>query len=293
MLLACLVFSTQPTAHAKVKTEMLVSTNWLAEHLKDPDLVVLCVAGAPEFYSNGHIPGSRLVRLQEIAITRDGIPNELPPASELKQIFQAVGVTNRSRIVLYGERSGMFAARGYFTLDYLGAGGRAALLDGGLEKWRAENRELSTRIPQVKTTALTVRLNPAVLTRTSDVQNVVSHQSYARLIDARPADEYLGTKLSEDVSSAGHIPGAAGVYWMKFLESAANPVLRPESELRQMFEAAGAPSGVRVVTYCRTGMQAAFDYFVAKYLGYNAQLYDASFYEWSRKDLPVEPQVKR
>ena len=127
-----------------LRPEMLVTTAWLAEHLRDPDLVVLCVNSAPEFYSRGHIPGARQIKLGDIAVTRDGIPNELPPVEDLRKVFAAAGVGNSSRVVLYGERSNLFAARAYFTLDYLGVAGRAALLDGGLEKWTAEHRPLST-----------------------------------------------------------------------------------------------------------------------------------------------------
>ncbi len=91
--------------------------------------------------------------------------------------------------------------------------------------------------------------------------------------------------------SAGHIPGAACLYWMNLLESAANSVLKPEAELRRIFETLGAArnahTGARVVTYCRTGMQSSMDYFVAKYLGYEAAMYPASFYEWGRSDAPV------
>ena len=80
---------------------------------------------------------------------------------------------------------------------------------------------------------------------------------------------------------------------MKNLESAANPVLQPEAELRRMYAALGATPQKKVVSYCRSGMQSSFDYFVAKYLGYEARMYDGSFFEWSRKELPVESEVKK
>ncbi len=135
---------------------MLVTTGWLANHLKDPDLVVLCIDSAPEFYSRGHIPSARQIKLSEIAVTRDGIPNELPSMEAMRQAFSGAGVSNNSRVVLYGERSNLFAARAYFTLDYLGVAGHAALLDGGIEKWTAEHRPLSTETPAVKTASLRI-----------------------------------------------------------------------------------------------------------------------------------------
>ena len=142
-----------------VRTEMVVSTEWLARHLKDPEVVVLCIAAGKDFYASGHIPGARLIQLSDIAITRDEIPNELPDAEHLRKVFEKAGVTKKSRIVLYGERYGLLAARGYFTLDYLGLADRAALLDGGVEKWKADRRPMSTAVPEVKASKLAISLS--------------------------------------------------------------------------------------------------------------------------------------
>lgn len=277
-----------------LRKDMLVSTGWLAQHLKDPKLVVLCVAGRNEFYSGGHIPGARFISLGDITVTRDGIPMELPPVADLKRVFESAGVTDRSRIVLYGERYGLFAARAYFTLDYLGLGDRTALLDGGLEKWKAESRPLSTEVPKPVAGKLTVKPNPAIALSVQDVKELaLNNPASAAILDARPTDEFTGARLSEEVTKAGHIPHAAGLFWMKNLESTANPVLLPEAELRRMYSGLGATAEKKVVTYCRSGVQSSFDYFVAKYLGYDARMYDGSFFEWSSKDLPVESQAKK
>jgi thiosulfate/3-mercaptopyruvate sulfurtransferase len=271
-----------------LRKEMLVTTAWLAGHLNDADMVVLCVNSTPEFYSRSHIPGARQIKLGEIAVTRDGIPNELPPVEELRKVFAAAGVSNSSRVVLYGERSNLFAARAYFTLDYLGIAGRAALLDGGIEQWTAEHRPLSTETPQVKPASLTISPRPETLVDTAVLRELAKKAGAVTLIDARPTKEFTGEQLSEDVTKAGHIPGASSLFWMDMLVSRENPVLKPEAELRHMYEQAHAEPGQPLVTYCRTGMQAAFDYFVAKYLGYDPSMYDASFFEWSKKDLPAE-----
>jgi thiosulfate/3-mercaptopyruvate sulfurtransferase len=281
------------TAHASalpsVKTEMLVSTEWLAAHLSDPNVVVLCVASDESFYSEGHIPGSRLVLLSEIIAVRESIPNELPSVQILRSVFERVGVTNDSRIVLYGERSGLLAARAYFTLDHLGVADRAALLDGGMEKWRSEQRPESKTVPAVTKSKLDAHVNPSVLVTADELKKMLATpQHNVSLIDARPAAEYTGDRLSEDVSHAGHIPGAAHLFWKDLVVEGDIPVLRPASQLQALFGNAGADHRQTVVSYCRTGMQSSLDYFVAKYLGYTARMYDASFYEWSRKNLPVE-----
>jgi len=268
---------------------MVVSTEWLAGHLHDRDLIIVCVTATPEFYSKGHIPGARNIALSDIAVTVNGVPNELPALDQLRRVFEAAGITNQSRVVLYSERYGLLAARAYFTLDYLGLANRAALLDGGIEKWKAEQRELSTDAPKVAPSQLKISLNPSILVETKAMRDLAQNKSKKiAIVDARPTDEFTGSKLSEDVSHAGHIPGASGLYWMKNIVSKENPVLRPEAELRQLYAQLAADSDPQFVTYCRTGMQSSFDYFVAKYLGYQVSMYDASFYDWSREDLPVE-----
>jgi len=287
----------------RLRQEMLVSTDWLAAHLHDPDLVLLSVGSTPEFYSKGHIPGARQILLSEIAVTREGIPNELPNETALQSVFSKVGVGNESHIVLYGERSNLLAARAYFTLDYLGIAEHTAMLDGGIEKWKAEKRPVSTETPLVKSAWLTIAPRREILIDTGQMRELAQKKTVT-LIDARPAKEFTGEQPSEDVETRGHIPGAKSLYWMDMLVSRENPVLKPEAELRRMYAEAqaatppqpaqmrrglGTPAtGRQLVTYCRTGMQSSFDYFVAKYLGYEPSMYDASFYEWSLKNLPAE-----
>lgn len=277
-----------------VRSEMLVSTDWLAQHLHDADLVILCLANSAVFCDQGRIPGARFVSLGSIAVTRDGVPNELPPLADLQRTFELAGVGDNSRVVLYGERYGLFAARAYFTLDYMGAADHAALLNGGLEKWKAEGRALGGEPARIQRAKLTVKAKPEILVDLNNMQVIAkSPPASAAIIDARPADEFSGVKLSEEVSVAGHIPNASGLYWMRLLESPANPVLRPEAELRDLFKAAGADGRGKVVTYCRSGMQSSYDYFVARYLGFDAEMYDGSFYEWSRHSLPAVSDAKK
>jgi thiosulfate/3-mercaptopyruvate sulfurtransferase len=271
----------------RLRQEMLVSTDWLAAHLHDPDLVLLSVGGTPDFYNKGHIPGARQLRLAEIAVTRDGIPNELPPDAELQRAFEVAGVSNNSRVVLYGDRFNLLAARAYFTLDYLGLAEHAALLDGGIEKWKAEKKPVSTETEPVRRSTLKIAPRREVLISTAQMRELAGKRS-ATLIDARPVEEFTGEQPSEDVKERGHIPGAKSLYWMDMLVSREDPVLKPEAELRRMYAEVQAAPGRALVTYCRTGMQSSFDYFVAKYLGYEPSMYDASFYEWSLNDLPAE-----
>ena len=262
---------------------MIVSADWLASHLNDANLVLICVQESPDFCRE-HIANSRTLDVAAIVITRDNIPNELAPPDKLAKSFSELGITSDSRVILYGERLGILAARAYWTLDYLGLAEHAALLNGGKEEWTRKTRPLTTTPPpQHANASLSPSAHPQVLTTTDQLR--ISRD--AALLDGRPEAEFTGKRNSLDVAEAGHIPGAASLYWQRLLVSPDNPVFRPDEELRQLF--AEATHGKHtVITYCRTGMQSSLDYFVAKYLGYDASMYDGSFFEWSLQRLPAE-----
>src|SRR5687768_10613795 len=282
-----------------VRSEMIVSTAWLAAHLNDPKVVVLHVARERGHFDEGHIPGARFVGWGEITATRDGVPNELAPVADLQKLFERLGIGNDARIVLYGDNSGLSAARAYFTLDYLGHAERAALLDGGLEKWKAEHRTISTDEVEAKTARFTPQVRASRVTNLDVVRDFswiatnVTSPSVA-LIDARPVEEYTGAKPGDGVPRGGHIPGAVNVFWMQNVLSRQNPVLRSVAELRKLYEEAGALNGRTIVTYCRTGGQASHAYFTLKYLGYDVVMYDGSFFEWSNTEgTPVAAGPER
>ena len=264
----------QPTA------QMLVQTNWMAEHLNDPEIVILHIGASKASYDAGHIPGARFLPMSDLAITRNGIPNQLPGIDALKASFERAGVDSKSRVVLYGDVSGLFAARAYFSLDYLGHGNRAALLDGGLEKWKAEHRNLSTAVPAAKVGRLSVKAHPGLIVDLPAMKQIVAHQQ-ATLIDARPPDEYSGARAGDGVPRGGHIPGAKNVFWMDNLASKDSPILKPVSEMRAKYAAAGVKRGAKLLVYCRTGVQASHDYFTLKLLGFSPVLYEGSSFEWS------------
>jgi len=289
--LICLVLIVMGTANAtgsEAGSKLLVQTGWLAAHLNDSNVVVLHVAPNRTSYDAGHISGARFLPLSDVAVTRNGIPNQLPTVDAMKIAFERVGVGDKSRVVIYGDMSGLFAARAYFALDYLGHGNHAALLDGGLEKWKAEHREVSTAAPAFKAVNLTVKARPELVADLAAMKQIVAGKK-TTLIDARPPDEYSGTKAGDGVPRAGHIPGAKNVFWMDNLASKDNPVLKPAPEMLAKYEAAGVKRGKNVVVYCRTGVQASHDYFTLKLLGFNPVLYEGSFFEWSNAPgTPIE-----
>ena len=142
VLVVCAALPASATSSSKATThgpaDMLVQTSWLAAHLADKNLVILHVGTDRNSYDACTYPRSAFPRVERDCGTRNGIPNELPPVNDLKNTFERLGVGDHSRVVLYGDMLGLFAARAYFTLDYLGHGSSTALLDGGLEKWSRE-----------------------------------------------------------------------------------------------------------------------------------------------------------
>ena len=276
----------QESGWPAVRFEMLVSTSWLEQHLNDRDLVVLYVGHDRGQFDSGHIPGSRFVRLDDLVEQHKDSLNELPPVEDLQVTFESLGVGDGSRVVLTGDTGGVLAARAYFTLDYLGHGDHAALLDGGLEAWIAESRRTSKEETGAARAHFTPQLQPDILVSTAQMRELSlgvnkGVPDYV-LLDARPLAEFTGVVNSEAVPKAGHIVGSQSLYWKQLIRSEANPQLLDPRQLQQQFVRAGAVPGKPVITYCRTGMQSSFTYFVAKYLRYPAAMYDGSVYEWVR-----------
>ena len=270
------------TAFAASRPEMLVSTDWLAQHASDAKVVIVHVAANRAVYDAGHIPGARFIALSDMAITRDGIPNELAPVPDLKRVMEGAGISDDTRVILYGDASVLPATRAYFTLDYLGHGDHAALLDGGLEKWRGEGKTLSKDVPAVTAGHLTPQAKPEIVVQMDAVKQMSAKASPQEvLLDVRPASDYKGEKGT-------HIPGALNASWMDNQTSRDNQALKSDGALRKLYEAIGVTPDKRVVTYCNSGMQASQSYFTLKYLGYDVKMYDGSMSEWNAKGGQVE-----
>ena len=278
--LLLLTFLSAPLFAQKLRTEMVVSTDWLARHL---DYAVVIDVGDARSFDLGHIPGARLLEFDRIVTTRHRVPNELPDAEVLEHVFTSIGTGDRGRIVLY-SRNPLQAARAWFTLDSLGHGNRTAILDGGYAKWMNEGRPLEQGQCSTEPLPFHARLNSSAVASIKVVRDIVKWRhvlgsSYA-LIDARPSDQYHGRETSQD-DRQGHIPGAVSIPWTENVTFGEISRLLPEAELREIYRSAGVTPKSANIVYCRTGIQASLTYFVLKYLGYDATLYDGSFSEWA------------
>ncbi len=275
----------------KVQSSLIVSTEWVAKHLNDDSIVLLQVGDKKE-YDEAHIPGAQFVTLADISTPRgQGLTLELPSVDQLKAAFEKFGVTDKSRVIIYFGKDWVTpTARVFMTLDYLGLGDRTSILDGGLPAWRAEKRPVTAELREPKRGTFTPRPNPKLVVDAAWVSANLNKTGVA-IVDARAAKFYTGAEAGQ-MPRAGHIPSAKSIPFSSVVEDPSNKFKSVEA-LRGLFDAAGVKQRDTVATYCHIGQQASLLYFVARYLGYEAHLYDGSFEDWShRPELPVEKSAE-
>jgi len=284
--LAAVLVAPPLTSVAQSPPGMLVSAAWVAAHLEDPGVVVLDAETQKGPYDEGHIPGAHYLDMSGLMWKGDPpVGAEMRAPAAVDSALEAAGAYDGERIVVYGS-SPLIAARAWVTLDVMGIGGRASVLDGGLAEWRQEGRPVSTEAPPVSPGTLTLHPRSGVVV---DADWLLSrlHDPHLTILDARSEAEYAGESGGSGGDlHAGHIPGAYDLDWQKLVESPKLPLLRSRKELDSLVDASGAPPGSTVVVYCRTGVRASFDYFVARLLGFQPKLYDGSWQDWGSKDLP-------
>jgi len=258
--------------------ELVVSTQWLAGHLGDANLVIVHIGHDESDYRAAHIPGARYLAMNKIATGQTPPGTELLPPEELKKNLEQIGIGDESRIVYYAPDWDPMATRLFFTMDYLGHGNQASLLDGGLDQWTREKRSVSTQAGDSKPGSLTVHLHPEVLAKMDDMKKWVSDsEDGVVIVDARPSKRYRN----------GHLGGAQSFYWENALISEKEPLLKSPDEIRRLFAAAGVTGKKKAVSYCEVGYQATYIYMLARYVGIDAAMYDGSYNEWSDAKQPV------
>lgn len=274
-------------ASAQAADSMLVSAAWLAEHAGDRDLVVLHASNTRRDYLNGHVPGARFIWTGSFAPSTPDLSTELPNVAQIDSALEAAGVSDRSRIVIYGP-NGPMTARLFLTLEWLGAGARTSILDGGIAGWKAAGQPVSTETPSVARGRFTPR--PSAVTVDAAYVRERIGAGRTRIVDARDRQFYEGQ--GGGMPRPGHIPTALSIPYVSLLTETG--AFKPREALREAFTAAGLQPGDPVVTYCHVGQQASLVWFVARMLGHDARLYDGSFEDWSgRAELPLEGPVKK
>jgi len=275
--------------------EVLVTTDWAAQHLNDPNLRFVEVDVDTTAYDQGHIPGAIGFNWQ--TQLNDPVRRDIPSTEEIEELLSASGIGNKTTVVLYGDNNNWFAAFAFWILKYYGHQ-NVMLIDGGRKKWLAENRPLSKDVPTYPRQEYRVaQTDPEIRARRDMVLEAVADKSY-NLVDVRSAPEFTGEiiappGMTETAQRAGHIPGAINVPWSQAVRD--DGTFKSGEELVALYEGKGLDPKRDVIAYCRIGERSSHTWFVLKYLlGYQSvRNYDGSWTEYGNLiDVPIVKEAK-
>ena len=275
--------------------EVLVSTEWAAQHLNDPGVRLVEVDVDTSAYDQGHIHGA--VGWNWQTQLQDNVRRDLISKAALQDLLGASGISNDTTVLLYGDNNNWFAAYALWQLKYYGHKD-VRLINGGRKKWLEEKRPLTTDPPRIApATYRATGPDESVRARKEDVLAMVENRVQGRLVDVRSVDEFTGKiiappGMSETAQRAGHIPGAANVPWAQ----AANEdgTFKSFDQLQQLYGVQGVSGSQPVIAYCRIGERSSHTWFVLKYLlGYDdVKNYDGSWTEWGNLvGAPIEKEI--
>lgn len=260
----------------------LVSTDWLAQNLDNPQVRVIEVSVNPGLYERAHVPGA--VNFSWHNDLNDKVRRDIVSQQGFEALLSKSGVTPDTTVVLYGDTNNWFAAWGAWVFDIYGVK-NVKLLDGGRKKWEAENRPLNNRAPEYASTTYRVsEVNVNLRARLSDALAAAEGKSGAKLVDIRSADEYSGKVfappgIQELAIRAGHIPEAVNVPWGQAVKEDGS--FKSPEELKKLYASVGIDGSKPIITYCRIGERSSHTWFaLSKILGYQVKNYDGSWTEY-------------
>jgi thiosulfate/3-mercaptopyruvate sulfurtransferase len=275
---------TRPELEQYAHSKLLVSTDWVSEHLDDPDVVVVESDEDVLLYDTGHIPGA--IKIDWHMDLNDPVTRDYLTGEAFAELMASKGISRDTTVVFYGDNFNWWAAYALWVFSLFGHPD-VRLMNGGRQKWIAEDRPLSTDVPERERTEYPVveRADAPIRAFRDDVMKHVS--GGGRLVDVRSPQEYSGELLhmpnypQEGALRGGHIPGAASVPWKR----AANDdgTFKSVDELKAIYEnEVGLSPDDDVVAYCRIGERSSHTWFVLHHLlGFpNVRNYDGSWTEW-------------
>ena len=271
---------------------VLVTTDWLAEHLNHDNVVVAEVDEDPALYDEGHIPGA--VKLHWREDLQDPIERDLVEKPEFEKLLQERGIANDTTVVLYGDKNNWFAAYAYWYLKIYGHED-VRILDGGRQKWIDEGRELTTDVPSPASASYSASERDESIRAYRDYVREIIDNAENALVDVRSPQEYSGELIAppgyeqEGAQRGGHIPRAQSIPWAQAVRD--DGTFKTADELKELYEGKGVSSDKEVTAYCRIGERSAHTWFVlSELLGYeNVRNYDGSWTEWGNLvDVPIE-----
>jgi len=271
---------------------VLVTTDWLAEHLNDGDVVVAEVDENPDLYDEAHIPGA--VKLHWRDDLQDPVERDIVDRETFERVLAERGIDNGTTVVLYGDKNNWFAAYAYWYLKTYGHAD-ARILDGGRQKWIDEGLELTTDTPSPERKEYNAQERDESIRAYRDEVRKWIEEANRTLVDVRSPGEYSGDLIAppgyeqEGAQRGGHIPGAASIPWASAVRD--DGTFKSPDELRELYGGKGITSDTEVTAYCRIGERSAHTWFVLReLLGYeNVRNYDGSWTEWGNLvDVPIE-----
>jgi thiosulfate/3-mercaptopyruvate sulfurtransferase len=271
---------------------VLVTTEWLAEHLDADNVVVAEVDENPDLYDEGHIAGAGKLHWRDDL--QDPVERDLVDKPSFERLMSERGISNDSTLVLYGDKNNWFAAYAYWYLKIYGHED-VRILDGGRQKWADEGREFTNEAPRRQQSQYrAAERDESIRTYRDTVKDGIGQQSKA-LVDVRSPQEYAGELIAppgyeqEGAQRAGHIPTAASIPWATAVRD--DGTFKTADELRELYESKGITPEKEVTAYCRIGERSAHTWFVLReLLGYETvKNYDGSWTEWGNLvDVPIE-----
>lgn len=277
-------------ADVLTSNKTLVTTDWADDHLDDQGTRFVEVDVDTESYESGHLPGA--VGWNWKTQLQDQLQRTITSKEDFQQLLRESGIDNDTTIILYGDNNNWFAAWAYWLLKYYGHN-NVKILDGGRKKWKAENRELSTEIPNYDKTAYTISEEEKQYRAfRRDIKERLNNDNFG-LVDVRSPEEFRGEILAPEgvkelSQRPGHIPGASNIPWSKAVNE--DGTFKTKEELREIYESEGITPDKEIVAYCRIGERSAHSWFVLnELLEYpNVQNYDGSWTEWGNLiDAPI------